>query len=136
MQLRLIGILTSITLCGIALVAQTSAPNTSKPPETPSAVHRLYVEDQEDTKTIKDEATNAEYLQRVKARQQNLRTMMAAGQATSGDDFLEAAFIFQHGDTADDCLFAHILAMEAMARGRTSARWIAAATLDRYLQFS
>jgi hypothetical protein len=136
MQLRLMGSLTFLTLCCVAIGAQTSAPNKPKPPETPSAVHRLYVEDQEDTKTIKDEATNAEYLQRVKLRQQNLRIMLAADQATSGDDFLEAAFIFQHGDTADDCLFAHILAMEAMARGRASARWIAAATLDRYLQFS
>jgi hypothetical protein len=136
MQLRLMGSLTFLTLCSVAAVAQNSAPNTPRPSETPSAVHRLYVEDQEDTRTIKDEATNAEYLQRVKARQQTLRTMLAAGQITSGADFLDAAFIFQHGDTADDCLFAHILSMEAMARGTASARWIAAATLDRYLQFT
>ena len=135
MQLRLIGSLTVVAIWSVAAVAQTSDPNTSKPPQTPSAVHRLYVEDQQDTKTIKDEATIAEYLQRVKVRQQTLRTMLAAGQVTSGDDFLEAAFIFQHGDRADDCLFAHILAMEAMTRGRASARWIAA-TLDRYLQYS
>ncbi|WP_324833762.1 hypothetical protein [Alloacidobacterium sp.] len=130
------GSLTFLTLCSAWVVAQTSAPNTPKPPDTPSAVHRLYVEDQEDTKTIKDEATNAEYLQHVKVRQKTLRTMLAAGQVTSGDDFLEAAFIFQHGDTADDILFAHILAMEAIARGTSSAKWIAAATLDRYLQFT
>ena len=136
MQPRFITSLICLSLYSVPLVAQASVPNPPKPPETPSAVHRLYVEDQEDTKTIKDEATNAEYLQRVKVRQQTLRAMLASGQAASGDDFLEAAFIFQHGDTADDCLFAHILAMEAMARGRASAKWIAAATLDRYLQFS
>lgn len=135
MQHRLIGSLAFLALCNVAVVAQTSVPYTPGPPEIPSAVHRLYVEDQEDTKTIKDESTNAEYLQRVKVRQQTLRTMLAAGQVVSDDDFLEAAFIFQHGDTPDDCLFAHILAMEAMARGKASARWIAAATLDRYLQF-
>jgi len=90
---------------------------------------------QEVAKTISDEATNAEYLQRVKMRQKTLRTMLSAHQITSGDDFLAAAFIFQHGDNAEDCLFAHILAMEAMARGTASARWIAAATLDRYLQY-
>lgn len=135
MQLRVVGSLTFLTLCSAWVVAQISAPNTPKP-DTPSAVHRLYVEDQEDTKTIKDEATNAEYLQHVKVRQKTLRAMLAVGQVTSGDDFLEAAFIFQHGDTADDILFAHILAMEAMARGTSSAKWIAAATLDRYLQFT
>jgi hypothetical protein len=74
----------------LPLAAQTSAPSTPKPLDTPSAVHRLYVEDQEDTRTTKDEATNAEYLQRVKVRQQTLRTWLAAGQITSGDDFLEA----------------------------------------------
>src|ERR1700746_393371 len=105
MQLRRIGSLTFLGLCSVGVVAQTSAPKTL---ETPSAVHRLYVEDQEDTKTIKDEATNAEYLQRVKVRQQILRTMLTAGQVISGDDFMQAAFIFQHGDTADECLFAHI----------------------------
>lgn len=135
MQLRLIGNLMVLAFCSIAVFAQSSVPSTPRPPDTPSAVHRLYVEDQEDTKTIKDESTNAEYLQRVKVRQQTLQTMLAAGQVISADDFLDAAFIFQHGDSADDCLFAHILAMEAMARGKASARWIAAATLDRYLQF-
>jgi hypothetical protein len=135
MQLRLAKYLSFITLCSAAVAAQTSAPKASNPPQTPSAVHTLFVEDQEDTKTIKDEATDAQYHERVKVRQQTLRTMLAAGKITSGGDFLDAAFIFQHGDTAADCLFAHILAMEAMARGNAPARWIAAATLDRYLQF-
>lgn len=48
-------------------------------------------------------------------------------------DFENAAFIFQHGDTADDYLLAHTLATIAVAKGRSSALWIAAATLDRYL---
>ena len=46
----------------------------------------------------------------------------------------EASFIFQHGNTVEDCLFAHVLAMEALVKGDESAKWIAAATLDRYLQ--
>lgn len=130
------GTLTFLTLYTVALVAQTGASNAATAPEMPSAVHRLYVEDQDDTKTIKDDASNAAYVERVKVRQATLWKMLATGQVTSGDDFLEAAFLFQHGDTADDCLLAHVLAMEAMARGKLSARWMAAATLDRYLQFS
>ena len=135
MRFRLVESLMFLTLCSVATSAQTSSPHTPNPPETASAVHKLYVEDQDDTRTIKDEATNAEYINRVKVRQQTLRTMLATAQIASGDDFLEAAFIFQHGNTPDDFLFAHILAMEAMVRGSASARWIAAATLDRYLQF-
>ncbi len=41
---------------------------------------------------------------------------------------------FQHGQRADDYLFAHILATESMALGYSRAKWISAATLDRYLQ--
>jgi hypothetical protein len=129
-QLRLIGSLTSHILCGVALVAQTSALNARKPSETPQTVHLLFVEDQEDGHRVKDALTDNEYHQHVKAHEATLRAMLAAGQITSGGDFRDAAVIFQHGDTADDCLIAHILAMEAMARGT------AAATLDRYLQFS
>lgn len=124
-----------LSLCCGALAAQTSTPSTAKSPETSSAVHKLYLEDQEDAKTVTDDETNAAYLQRVQVREKTLRTMLAASQIASGLDFLEAAVIFQHGDNADDCLFGHILAMEAMVRGTASARWIAAATLDRYLQY-
>ena len=125
-----------LSLCSGVLSAQTSTSNTDNPSQTLSSVHSLYVEDQEDARTVTDEATNSAYLQRVKTREKYLRTMLAASQIASGHDFLEAAVIFQHGDNADDCLFGHILAMEAIVRGTASARWIAAATLDRYLQYT
>ncbi len=48
--------------------------------------------------------------------------------------FYHAAFVFQRGDLAEDCLKAHALAVVAAARGKPEAAWIAAATLDRYLQ--
>ena len=139
MQLRLVGYLISITLCSLGIVAQTSTPNAQKPPETPKTVHQLFLEDQEDLQPGADgmaRFTDEEYHQRVAVREATLRTMLVAGDIKAGNDFLDAAFIFQHGDTAADCLFAHILAMDAMAQGTESARWIAAATLDRYLQFT
>lgn len=138
MQLRPIGSLTSLTLCGVALVAQTSALNAQKPSETPKPVNQIFVEDQDDLHGPegKPRFTEEEYHQRVKAREATLRAMLAAGEIKTGDDFRDAAFIFQHGDTAEDCLFAHILAIEAIVRGTAAARWIAAATLDRYLQFT
>lgn len=52
----------------------------------------------------------------------------------SGNDYYHAAFVFQHGNEANDYLVAHLLAMIAVARGRPDALWIASATLDRYLQ--
>jgi hypothetical protein len=68
------------------------------------------------------------------ARRARTQALLDAGKLNSADDFYHAAFVFQHGDTADDCLKAHALAVIAAARGRRDAAWIAAATLDRYLQ--
>ncbi len=66
-------------------------------------------------------------------RREATAKLLAAGKLHTGEDFERAAFIFQHGDTPDDYLLAHTLAMVAVARGRNSALWIGAATLDRYL---
>lgn len=60
--------------------------------------------------------------------------MLEAGALKTGEDFEDASVIFQHGDNPQDYLLAHVLAMAAMTKGDANARWIAAATLDRYLQ--
>jgi hypothetical protein len=67
------------------------------------------------------------------ARRQATGKLLADGKLHTGEDFERAAFVFQHGDTSNDYLLAHTLAMIAIARGRPSALWIAAATMDRYL---
>jgi hypothetical protein len=68
------------------------------------------------------------------ARRKRTQALLDAGALNSGDDFFHAAFVFQHGGLPDDYLKAHLLATVAVARGSTGATWIAAATLDRYLQ--
>lgn len=60
--------------------------------------------------------------------------MFHHNQIVDGRDFRYASFIFQHGQTSDDYLLAHVLAVEAVVHGNTVSKWIAAATLDRYLQ--
>jgi hypothetical protein len=67
-------------------------------------------------------------------RRKKASELLAAGQVISAQDFHDAAFIFQHGQSPDDFLLAHILAVEAIVKGDASSKWIAAATLDRYLQ--
>lgn len=69
-----------------------------------------------------------------RARKARTRQLLDTGVLQSGTDFYHAAFVFQHGDSPDDYLIAHALAMIASERGHTGAVWIAAATLDRYLQ--
>jgi hypothetical protein len=62
------------------------------------------------------------------------RILLAAGALHTGEDYEHAAFVFQHGDSAADYLLAHTLAMVAVTKGEPTAIWIAAASLDRYLQ--
>lgn len=68
------------------------------------------------------------------ARRNRVRELLLAGELGHASDFHRAAFIFQHGHRPEDFLLAHILAMNAMALGDRQASWIAAASLDRYLQ--
>jgi hypothetical protein len=71
---------------------------------------------------------------RDSARAARTKTLLDNGALASADDYYHAAFVFQHGAEPNDYLLAHTLAMIAVARGRADASWIAAATLDRYLQ--
>jgi hypothetical protein len=67
-------------------------------------------------------------------RRKQVMDLVSRGALRTGQDFEEAAFIFQHGEKPNDFLLAHTLAMVAIANGSVKSRWIAAATLDRYLQ--
>lgn len=68
-------------------------------------------------------------------RQRRVHTgeLLDQGLLHSADDLYHAAFVYQHGDNEADYLKAHVLATAAVARGKAAAKWIAAATLDRYL---
>lgn len=103
--------------------------------DQPSAeMQKIFEEDQKPRQSLaltKAEGANV-YKQDV-IRRAEVRHLLANGDLHTGKDFELAAFIFQHGDTPDDYLLAHTLAMIAVARGDPSALWIATATLDRYL---
>jgi hypothetical protein len=110
----------------------------------------LYVEDQRDRgvaladdgvsllpKEQADKLTSYDWEKEVPkrdaARRQQAR-MLLAKPGLTGEEYYFAAFVFQHGQDANDYLLAHILATEAIALGYSRAKWISAATLDRYLQ--
>jgi hypothetical protein len=66
-------------------------------------------------------------------RRKRVHTLLEQSALQTGEDFERAAFIFQHGFSSDDFLLAHIVGMVAVSKGDAKARWIAAASLDRYL---
>lgn len=60
--------------------------------------------------------------------------LIATNALQTGQDFLRAAFVFQHGKEPRSYLKAHSIALVAMKCGNPNAAWIATAALDRYLQ--
>lgn len=70
------------------------------------------------------------------ARRAQTRILLETGALQTGEDYRAAAFVFQHGSTPEDFLLAHSLAVAAVAKGSEGGAWIAAATLDRYLQMT
>ena len=68
------------------------------------------------------------------ARRAATMHLLDAGALHSGEDFEWAANVFQHGSETSDFLLAHTFAIIAVRKGYSDGTWIAAATLDRYLQ--
>ncbi len=77
--------------------------------------------------------TGAELSVRDLARRQRLESLAADGALVSGDDHYHAAYLLQHGTLPEEFRRAHDFAGEAMRRGSVPARWLFAATLDRWL---
>jgi hypothetical protein len=124
--------------------AQSTSPQEVRP------MRQLYVQDQRDrgvllsdtgealspnsTATAPKDLDTADRQKRDAERRERTRDFLSAGKLTTAQDFHDAAFIFQHGEEPADYPLAHILAVEAIVKGDASSKWIAAATLDRYLQ--
>lgn len=68
-----------------------------------------------------------------RARRVEVMTYLENGKLAAADDFYYAALIFQHGNCADHFKLSNQLAEKSMNLGNHDARWLFAASLDRYL---
>jgi hypothetical protein len=66
-------------------------------------------------------------------RRVRVRHLLDAGSVKTGYDYWVAAMIFHHGSTPENYLVAHVLACAGIVKGDINSRWLAAASLDRYL---
>ena len=68
-------------------------------------------------------------------RRARVEAILGKGGAKVSDDFFHAAMVFQHGLSPAEFLRSHELALEAIKRDPKNdrARWLAAASKDRYL---
>ena len=127
-----------IILLGV-LVLSSSRAGSQTPPQPPPSVHQIFVEDQTDQPTHTPRIDPSPELlkgfdDRSAARRAALHAMLSRREITTGSDLYEAAFVFQHGETAPDYLLAHVLALDTLTKGFDRAKWLSVATLDRYLQ--
>jgi hypothetical protein len=121
-------------LAAVAAACSSTGP-AQAPPLTDSAeLLQLYEADQKDregsiTQSIDWTAVSA----RDAERRNRVREIIKSGGVRTGKDYERAAMVFQHGSTPDDILMAHVLAVTALGKGNTDARWLSAAALDRFL---
>ena len=92
-------------------------------------LRRLFEEDQSE----RQRQYRPRLARRDRRRRKRVEQLLAAGVAISAPDFFHAAMVFQHGETLDDFWRAHELAVKATELGEKRARWLAAASYDRWL---
>lgn len=95
---------------------------------------KLYKDDQDDRvvrlgQTIDWEAVGI----RDEQRELKVKQLLAKDSLGSGADYYHAAMVLQHAGSPDDFLLAHDLCVIAISKGESKAKWLAAASIDRFL---
>ena len=68
-------------------------------------------------------------------RRKRVMEIIAQKELLSAEDYFHAAWIMNHGDTPEDAYHAHNLALRASELGYRPARWLTAASYDRWLMY-
>jgi hypothetical protein len=100
-------------------------------------LERLLRDDEaEDRAVVAGSPEYAALRSRDAARRERVAALLSEGRQLSADACFAAAWILNHGDTAEEARQAHELARQAARGGRRDARWLAAAALDRSLMYA
>lgn len=68
-------------------------------------------------------------------RRERVLEMAAANELQSAEDYFHAGWIMNHGDTPTDAEYSHRFAMRSSEMGHRPARWLAAASYDRWQMY-
>ena len=110
-------------------VARQSAEGTSS-----AEMETLVEEDQKDRMPAPGKSIDWEEVGiRDEVRERRVKELVRAGALRTGADYLHAAMVLQHAAEPDDYLLAHDLCVIAIGKGEQRAKWLAAASLDRFL---
>jgi hypothetical protein len=108
----------------LRLGAQSAADN----PE----LARMYAEDQSDRRDA-EKIGWEKISQRDEVRLARAKAIYRADGLKTGGDYYHTAMILQHSHESTDYLLAHELCIVAIGKGEERAKWLAAATEDRFL---
>ena len=102
-----------------------------------SELQDLFRADQDDRKNHPDYGTPEYRLlrERDSERRKRLEGIIESGGLKEPEDYYHAAWILNHGESVEEIWQAHILAKEAVELGLCRARWLTAATYDRWLMY-
>jgi hypothetical protein len=118
---------------GRKVVAQPNVPASASSSDNPE-LSRLYDEDQADRKPGEGKAIDWSVVgPRDQRRESRVTDLYKAGALHTGKDYHRAAMVLQHAHRPDDYLLAHEFCVAALAKDEREARWLAAATEDRFL---
>lgn len=97
----------------------------------------LYEADREEHAN-QSEANTPEYkAMRVRdlERRERVMKLVSANELQTAEDYYHAAWIMNHGESLDDARNGHKLALRSSELGYRQARWLAAATYDRWQMY-
>lgn len=140
-----LGFLLTLAMAPLSYAQTAPVPNPTKPSSQPASnaeMKQIFLQDQYDRGNNPyakpgDPQPKAlpgiEIRRNDDAREVSVKELLQQGLLHTGVDYYRAALVFQHSGTANGTLLAHVLAEVALAKGESSALWLSAATLDRYL---
>jgi len=104
-------------------------------PDDNEELRRLFNEDQADRQPAYEGKTIDLLVmsRRDDEREKRVKELYAADQLRTGADYYHAGMVLQHALTPDDYLLCHDLCVVAIAKGEPRAKWLAAASLYRFL---
>ena len=68
-------------------------------------------------------------------RRERVMQSFAERKLSTAEDYYHAAWIMNHGDTPEDAKNAHVFALRSNELGHRPARWLAAASYDRWQMY-
>ncbi len=122
-----------IALAAVAMIVAPVVRGQNTPPTDNAELARMFQQDQDDRKPGLHGIDWAVVKPRDDARLARTRELYVSGALHTGADWWHAALMLQHSSETDDYLLAHEMSVAAVVRGEENARWLVAATEDRFL---